>query len=349
MNLNNRLQAFTELGNFLQKFTAPSKSFTETEAKFAPKLENCIRIARQHNGWFTSDDIHFSLKTWGATLTAKNLESWVAPYQLQEVEPKTVAIIMAGNIPLVGFHDFICVLMAGHKALVKQSSKDKHLLPCISDFLITLNPEFKNRIEFTDKKLENFDAVIATGSNNTARYFEYYFSKKPNIIRRNRNSIALLRGTETKEELENLGEDIFRYFGLGCRNVSKLYVPEDYNFSSFFEALFPWNPIINHHKYANNYDYNKAVYLMSEFKILENGFLLLKEEKGYGSPIACLFYEFYKDEQSIRDRLSVDKDQVQCVVGSRKENNEIPFGRSQLPGLNDYADGVDTLAFLKNF
>ncbi len=251
---------------------------------------------------------------------------------------------MAGNIPLVGFHDFLSVLISGHKVLVKQSSNDKQLLPVIAGFLMNIAPEFENRIRFTEERLTDFDAVIATGSNNTAGYFEYYFKGKPNIIRKNRNSVAILTGKESKEELEALGEDVFRYFGLGCRNVSKLYVPKEYDFESFFKAMYPWHTLLNSAKYANNYDYNKAVYLMSEFKLLENGFLILKEDESFGSPIATLFYEEYEDKKELQEKLEQNKENLQCVVGTKAD---VDFGQTQHPKLWDYADGVDTLKFLE--
>ncbi|HAI42245.1 MAG TPA: acyl-CoA reductase, partial [Maribacter sp.] len=180
------------------------------------------------------------------------------------------------------------------------------------------------------------------------RYFEYYFGKKPNIIRKNRNSVAVLSGKESQEELTALGEDIFRYFGLGCRSVSKIYLPKEYNIDTFFKAMFPYNSIINHHKYANNYDYNKAVYLMSEFKLLDNGFLILKEEESFGSPIASLFYEYYEDVSTLKEKLKDNKENLQCIVSSGFVEDEISFGNTQKPMLNDYADGIDTIAFLLN-
>jgi hypothetical protein len=209
-----------------------------------------------------------------------------------------------------------------------------------------VEPEFKGKIEFTENKLEKFDAVIATGSNNTARYFEYYFKNRPSIIRKNRNSVAVLTGKETQDELRALSEDVFRYYGLGCRNVSKLFVPKDYNFQPFFKAVYDWSPIINQTKYANNYDYNKAVYLMSEFNLLENGFLMLKEDEGYASPIAVVFYEYYDDLKGLKQNLKSDADSIQCVVSKDVLKSEIPFGKTQKPELWDYADNIDTIEFL---
>lgn len=253
---------------------------------------------------------------------------------------------MAGNIPLVGFHDFLSVLISGHNVLVKQSSNDKHLLPFLAKYLEVVEPKFKGKIKFTEEKLENFDVVIATGSDNTARYFEYYFKNKPSIIRKNRNSVAVLSGNETQEQLEALSEDIFRYYGLGCRNVSKLFVPKNYNFEAFFKGVFHWNSIINGAKYANNYDYNKAVYLMSEFDILENGFLMIKEDASFASPIATMFYEYYSNETELKSKIEKNKNNIQCIVGQGFDSNEIAFGKTQQPNLWDYADDVDTIAFL---
>jgi hypothetical protein len=253
---------------------------------------------------------------------------------------------MAGNIPLVGFHDFLCVLLSGNKVLAKLSSNDKVLLPFLSDYLIKEEPLLAKRIEFTEGKLENFDAVIATGSNNTGRYFEHYFGKRPNIIRKNRSSVAILTGNESQDELEALGEDIFRYYGLGCRNVAKLFVPTGYDFDAFYKAMFTFQDVIHHHKYANNYDYNKAVYLMSDFKILDNGFLVLKEDEGFSSPIAALFYSQYDSQEKLREQLLMQEEQIQCIVSAETQSNDIAFGETQNPQLGDYADGVDTMEFL---
>ena len=255
---------------------------------------------------------------------------------------------MAGNLPLVGFHDLLCVLVAGHKAIVKLSSDDGVLLPYLIKQIRVFAPEWAEAVAFTDDKVTEYDAVIATGSDNTARYFEYYFGKKPHIIRKNRHSVAVLTGEETPEELQDLGKDIFLYYGLGCRSVSKLFVPQGYDFDLLFQAIYPYKDIIEEQKYANNYDYNKAVYLMSLYKLLENGFLLLKEDEHYGSPIATLFYEYYTNKEALKKKLATDKEKIQCVVGHNFIDGEIPFGQTQTPKLWDYADGVNTLTFLLN-
>ncbi|OBX24166.1 MULTISPECIES: acyl-CoA reductase [Bizionia] len=349
MDLRQRINAFVELGKFLEQFSADP--FEENNAilhndLFFDGFKHQIKIAQEHNAWFTKENLIFSFDGWSKLLTESNIKQWLNNYNFKGINPKKVAIIMAGNIPLVGFHDFLSVLISGHHVVVKQSSNDKHLLPFLAKYLETVAPEFKGKITFTTDKLDAFEAVIATGSNNTARYFEYYFKGKPSIIRKNRNSLAVLSGEETEDQLEALSEDIFRYYGLGCRNVSKLLVPKDYDFQKFFKAMYKWHPIIHQNKYANNYDYNKAVYLMSEFDMLENGFLMIKEDSSYASPIATVFYEYYTDSQTLKDKLQADSDKIQCVVANGLLDSEIPFGQTQNPQLWDYADNVDTISFL---
>ena len=334
--------AFVKLGDFLREYC----DIKPINNKWTNTFTDAIRIAEHHNGWFTEENILFSLHGWGQLLTEDKLSEWLLPYDLNKNKEKTVAIIMAGNIPLVGFHDFLSVLISGNNVLAKLSSNDKILLPLIVQFLIDVEPSLKQCITITEEKLNNFDAVIATGSNNTARYFEHYFGKKPNIIRKNRNSVAILSGTESTEELAALGADIFRYYGLGCRSVSKLFVPKGYDFDPLFKSVYEYNPIINKAKYANNYDYNKAVYLMSEFKILENGFLMLKEDDSYASPIASVFYEYYETYDMLIKKIDQDKEKIQCVVSKDIQSNHIPFGKTQNPELDDYADGIDTIDFL---
>lgn len=349
MDLEKRINAFVELGNFLLQFS--TSEFTKTETVlhtdlFFDGFKHQIKLAEENNGWFTTENIVFSFNNWSNALTKSNIKQWLEKYNFNRTEPKTVAIIMAGNIPLVGFHDFLSVLISGHKVLVKQSSNDKHLLPYLAKYLEYVEPEFKGRIAFTEEKLNTFDAVIATGSDNTARYFEYYFKGKPSIIRKNRNSVAVLAGNETAEDFENLAEDVFRYYGLGCRNVSKLFVPKDYNFDDFFQGMYKWHPIIQQAKYANNYDYNKAVYLMSEFNMLENGFLMIKEDTSYASPIATVFYEHYNSINELKSKLVDDANRMQCVVSNGILENSVAFGETQNPELWDYADQVDTIDFL---
>jgi hypothetical protein len=350
MNLEERIKSFTKLGTFFKQFsTSKIEKLEESENNtlFFDAFKMQIERAHEYNGWFTKDNVLYAIESWSEALTSENLTTWTANYTF-DIKPKTVALILAGNIPLVGFHDFLSVLISGHNVIAKLSSNDKYFLPLIAKFLEFDNNSFKNKILFTEEKLNQFDAVIATGSNNTARYFEYYFKNKPNIIRKNRNSVAILTGNETNEELELLGEDIFQYFGLGCRSVSKIFVPKNYDFNLLFNALYKYKNIIEYKKYENNYDYNKTIYLMSQFKFLENGFFMLKEDAIYGSPIATLFYEYYDSLADLQIKITEDNDQIQCIVSNLKESNYIEFGQTQHPKLWDYADDVDTLNFLLN-
>ncbi len=349
MLLENRISAFSELGKFLSQFKQSGivrKENVKFNDVFFDSFKTLIKRAKESNSWFTEDNVLYTFESWCNLLNYNNLTNWTSNYNLK-VNNKTIAVIMAGNIPLVGFHDFLSVLVSGNRIQVKLSSNDKFLLPFLAKYLEYCNPKFKENIHFTDK-LENFDAVIATGSNNTARYFDYYFGKYPHIIRQNRNGVGILTGNESIIELENLGEDIFRYFGLGCRSVSKIFIPKGYNFDNFFKAIYKYKNLINYTKYDNNYTYNKAVFLMSKFQLLENGFLMLKEDISYASPIAVLFYEYYDDLNKLKEKLIHDKDKIQVLVSNNEILDSIPFGETQKPKLTDYADNVDTLEFLSS-
>ncbi|WP_300565607.1 acyl-CoA reductase [Flavobacterium sp.] len=351
MTLEERKNGFIALGKFLSQFSESNsiqKDNVLHNNLFYDDFISLINLSQSHNGWYTPEQVYYAINSWSKSLVESNLNDWISSYDLTNENPKSIGLILAGNIPLVGFHDFLSVLISGHKVLVKTSSNDQHLLPFLAKYLISVEPKFENYITFVEGKLENFDAVIATGSNNTARYFEYYFKDKPSIIRKSRNSVAVLNGKETTEDLVNLGEDIFRYFGLGCRNVSKLFVPKGYDFTHFFESIFVHQDIIKYEKYANNYDYNKAVFLMSLYKLLDNGFLTIKEDNSYASPISSVFYEFYDDLEIIKERLASDSEQIQCIVSNDLVEKSIAFGQTQQPHLWDYADNVDTITFLNN-
>jgi len=346
---NDKIKCFIELGKFLNQFSESDCQKRDTVLHndlFFDDFKDLILLSQSHNGWFTPENVYFAIQSWASALTENNLNQWLSAYDLSKKNPKTVAIILAGNIPLVGFHDFLSVLISGHNVVVKTSSNDQKLLPFLANYLIAVAPQLTEYITFSEGKLENFDAVIATGSNNTARYFEFYFKDKPSIIRKSRNSVAILNGKETREDLVNLGEDIFRYFGLGCRNVSKLFVPKDYDFDAFFKAIFEYKEAIFYEKYANNYDYNKAVFLMSNFKLLDNEFLTLKEDTSHASPISSVFYERYENLSDIQTRLETEKDQIQCIVSNNLIEKSIAFGQTQQPNLWDYADNIDTIQFL---
>lgn len=347
MNRENCIQAFDLVGTFLSQFKEGDSPVNNSPLndKFYDKFLAAIYAAKIHNGWFEEVQVRRAIHAISDWLNEVDLKSWLSQYSWND-KPKRVAVIMAGNIPLVGFHDFASVLLSGNKILAKLSSDDKHLLPLIGEMLIYLNPEFTERIAFAESRLDGFDAIIATGSDNSARYFDHYFSKYPNIIRKNRNSVAVLNGEETKESLIALGDDIFAYYGLGCRNVSKIYVPTSYDFKGLFEALYEYKSVVDNKKYANNYDYYRALYLMGANEMLENGFLLLKEDKSIASPISMLHYEFYEDVAKLETELQTQKEQIQCVVSEGGIVKSFDLGQAQCPALTDYADGVDTMAFL---
>lgn len=345
MKLEQRINAFIELGEFLYRCDPGCK-----DVEHIDKFDRLIKTAHQHNGWFTGDNVRHAIGSIAGCLKAESIKKWIGNYQ-GELKNKNsryrVGVVMAGNIPLVGFHDMLCVLMSGNVFVGKTSSKDDRLLQKIAEVLIEIKPSCKKYIEFPEGPLENVDAIIATGSDNTSRYFEYYFRKYPNIIRKNRNSVAVLDGTETQNELRALGRDIFQYFGLGCRNVSKLFVPAGYDFDTFFNAIYEYKNVLGNNKYANNYDYNKAMLLMNRVGLLENGFLLLNEDDALTSPVATLNYEYYPDDKVLMDRLRADLGNIQCIVSKNGHiKGSISFGSTQRPELWDYADGVDTMKFL---
>jgi len=331
---NQRIAAFEALGHIM--------------AKPDGQLSALINSAHQVNAWFTPKSAQMAVRAIATMLNKRDLEKWLQNESGNaELKMRSIGLILAGNIPIVGFHDILCVLASGHKALIKLSSQDQKFIPYILEKLIEIEPAFELQISYIDR-LKDFDAVNATGSNNTSRYFDYYFSKVPHIIRKNRNSVAILNGEESKEDLEALGHDIFDYFGLGCRNVSKLYVPKDYDFKEFFESIEEFKSVADHHKYNNNYDYNKSIFLVNLDKHLDNGFLLLKEDSRFVSPLAVLYYEEYQTIEQLGSELIKNEDLIQCVVSNSKLSlSTVPFGQSQCPGLMDYADGVDTMKFLK--
>jgi hypothetical protein len=328
------------------------KIFTTLGTKLSnpdERLSEIIITEKQYNAWFTPENVLQAVTAISKMLNHDDLTKWLDGYILDDNKPvKKIGLILAGNIPLVGFHDVLCVFVSGNFALIKASSQDSRLIKYILELLVGIEPGFIERYSFVER-LENFDAVIATGSNNSSRYFDYYFGKVPNIIRKNRNSVALLTGAETAEQLYNLGHDIFDYFGLGCRNVSKLMVPKGYNFNFFFESIEIFNPIIHHNKYNNNYGYNRSIYLVGRELHLDNNFLLVKENPSLSSPLAVMFYEYYDDLESAQSLLNEQSDKIQCLVTNAPvevKSQVVGFGMSQSPKLWDYADNVDTMEFL---
>lgn len=336
----NTITAFTALGQLFNDYSNKNNNTNE----WIEKLDNAIVNASNRNKWFTKENLDFCVKTWGNTLTESHISTWLNAYSIQQTSQR-LGLVLAGNIPLVGLHDVLSGLACGYSIEIKYSSNDNILLPFVLGFLTDAQPEWRDKISFTAGKLEKFDRVIATGSTNTARYFEYYFKDVPHIVRKTRNGVAVLDGTETPKELTALCVDIMQYFGLGCRSVSHLMVPEGYDFNELFLSLYDYKELIHHNAYANNYDYNKAVYLMQEEELLENGFIMLKKDNGLNSPIACIHYSTYKNIKEAEKSIELQQEKIQCVVSSCLKNS-LAFGQTQHPKLTDYADHVDTMAFL---
>lgn len=322
-----------------EPWTDFSLGLTEVEYE---KLQVIINRQIHFNGWFSKKSVCESLLALGSQLTVEQLTAWTNAYSYVE-NPKRIGVIMAGNLPLVGFHDFLCVLLSGHSISAKMSSDDKTLLPALTEVLLKFAPELTDRIRLVEARIGEIDAMIATGSNNSMRYFESYFGKYPHIFRKNRTSLAVLDGTETAADIHELGKDIFTYYGLGCRNVSQLLIPKSFDINLFFGGIIEHSEVVNHHKYANNYDYNKAIHLMNQENILDNGFVLLKESNELFSPLAMIFYHRYETSEEVESYIEMHRENLQVIVGKQY----VPFGQAQCPTLSDYADGVDTMKWLE--
>ena len=355
MEIEDRISAFDSLSKYLKEYVSlQTGNFIShsTEETIFRNLDRAVRQAELENPWFTRENILLALKNISVSLEKPKIENFTSRYSERLLHSRTsltIGVVMAGNIPVVGFHDFFCILLAGHRFLGKLSHEDCQLLPAIADILISINSEFNDLISFTDERLKDFDSIIATGSNNTYRYFEYYFGKYPHILRKNRNGVAILTGTETKEELSGLADDVFTFFGKGCRNISKLYLPKGFNFQLFQEPFSKYSHFFNHHKYRNNYDYYKAIYLMDKIPFIDMGHLLLIQNREAASPVSVLHYENYDNLSLLNDILAGMKEQIQCIVcHDVKVSSSIKPGNAQCPELWDYADGIDTMEFLLN-
>ncbi|MBI3519951.1 MAG: acyl-CoA reductase [Bacteroidetes bacterium] len=345
MTLKQREQAFVQLGLFINRHF--SNQWLPKEERFHNDLQKLSEIAYSYNGWFTPESISRALNGIAFMLEEQGLARFASSIKEPQT-PKTVAVIMAGNIPAVGFHDLLCVLLSGHNILIKVSSDDPALIPFLAGMLIYYEKGFAPAINFSEGKLIDFDAVIATGSDNTAKHFEYYFGKYPHIIRKNRSSIAVLNGQETKEELTELGKDIFYYYGLGCRNVNKIYVPEGYVFDKLFEALYDYKYVLDNKKYNNNYEYNRAIYLLDLIPFLDNNFLMIKESTDLHALTSVLFYETYTNQEQLVEKIRPLLSNLQCIVTNFeiKGIQTIALGCTQKPDVFDFADNVNTLDFL---
>jgi hypothetical protein len=354
-DIEKRIEAFVSLGEelFVISMALKQKDASILKKISSLRLYEAANESPQQNPWFSPQSVNQAIESLGKMLERKNLDKWCRSYP--EVSnthriPKKIAVIMAGNIPLVGFHDFLCVLISGHKILVKLSSQDKLLPEIVADLLIETEPGFKNAIELTENIISGFDAIIATGSNNSSRYFDYYFGKYPSIIRRNRNSIGILDNNTSTEELENLGKDIFSYYGLGCRNVSMLLLPEGYDLRNLPGAWEKHADVLDNHKYANNYDYQKAVLAINNIDHLDTGFCLLRQENSLSSPVSVIHWQTYSSNSHLEEFIRQNSHNIQCITTSENALKQIAgsvaFGKSQQPELWDYADGIDTIKFL---
>lgn len=341
------ISATAQLGKLLHQYIENSPNLS---SQWKETLDNKIKEAHIQNSWFTSENVRFTLSQWSNLLQEDTLVSWLSHYPLHDFSTKNskkIGLILAGNIPMVGFHDILCVLFSNHEAMIKYSSKDSVLIPFM---LETIQSFYPKKLPYSQvEKLENPDAVIATGSNNTAQYLEYYFRNIPRIIRKNRTSVSILDGNETDEQLQALAGDIFTYFGMGCRNVTRLFIPQNFELSRLFENFIGYGEIINHHAYANNYDYNKAIYLLNQDNFWDNNFIMLKEDKSLFSPISVLHFSRYDDLEEVKQFLFHEQENIQCIIA-----NPIPtidtfdFGKAQSPAIDTYADHIDTIAFLSN-
>ncbi len=353
MTLQQRIDAFATLGKIFEalgkndKNLLPKKYHTLFDA-----FNEIVKTEYLRNGWFIERFVRYQLNALAKAIEKQKLEKWTEPYErkINTLTPKKVGVVFAGNVPLVGFTDLLAVLISGHKLIAKVSSKDKTLPKAVRETLIAINPAFKELFFVTEDKLSDYEAVIATGSNNTSRYFEYYFKHVPNIIRKNRISVAVLNGNETAKDLDGLADDILLYFGLGCRNVAKIFVPKNFNFDLIFKQLYKYAFVLDNPKYENNYVYNRAIYLINREKFLENGFFIIKEDVNFASPVSVLFYEYYDDLDVIKKYLTANAEKIQCIVSkhSFEDFQTADFGKAQQPELTDYPDNINTLDFLTN-
>ncbi len=340
---------------FLSALVQLGKWFLGEVENEGPKDKVLLSMAEARNRWFTHEFVKDAMHANGEMLKVEVLETWLANYPSlnSKHSPRRIALVLAGNLPMVGWHDVLCVLLCGHHAVVKCSSDDKVLIPAAINALDSFCEEdVAARIHFVEGKLEDVDAVIATGSANTNRYFEYYFRDLPRVLRSQRTSVAVLSGSETLLQLQSLGADVFKYYGLGCRSVTKIMLPRGFDLNRLFAAWVGWGYIADNSKYANNYDYHKAVWLLNREDLVENGFLLMKEDAGWVSPVGTLYYSWYDEVDLMRLELESAANELQCIAIEDPDLLNIsmvptvPFGQSQKPNPWDYADGVDTMNFL---
>ena len=333
--------SLVQLGKFLMNFL-DSDSWSGLDEKDFKKFQLSIEKAHFNNAWFSKEMIRLSLESWAKNLTEDNIDKWISKYDIPNTIDKNVLIICAGNLPLVGLHDVICCVLLNLNTQVRLSKNDNILIPAILDILYLFDSKLQEKIKISHEKPHNYNSVIATGSNNSNRYFEYYFGKSPHIFRKNRTSIAVIHSEITDNELMNLSHDMLQYYGLGCRSVTKLYIPKNFSIDRIYNGVFNYKDLINHNKYMNNYDYNRSIFLLGKKLFFDNGFLILKEDNSLFSPISVVNFEYYSNLETLEKELNVLSNEIQCRVGE----GGISLGTAQKPDLWDYADGVDTIDFL---
>jgi len=337
--------SLVQFGKFLRSFldsdSWPGFQSGVDQREF-DNFKSSTEKAESNNAWFSRKMIRLSMESWAKNLSEDNIDKWMSKYDVQSSINKNVLIICAGNLPLVGFHDIVCCILLNINTQVKLSKNDNVLIPAILNVLYLFDSELQDRIKICNEKPDNYNYVIATGSNNSNRYFEYYFGKFPHIFRRNRTSIAVVHSEISDDQLKSLSHDMLQYYGLGCRSVTKLYLPEKFSLDRIYNSVFNYKDLINHNKYMNNYDYNRSIFLMGKKLFFDNGFLILKEDKSLFSPISVVNFEYYSSMETLEKELNVLSNEIQCMVGE----GGIPFGTAQKPELWDYADGVDTIDFL---
>lgn len=333
-------KTFIQLSDILKDYLNKN-----TSAKYYPFIQSSVQAAYVQNPWFIENFVRTMFSHIAQITSKESIEKYTTPISTTSY-PQNILVIAAGNIPMVSFHDVLSVLLTGHNLIFKPSSKDTVLMKMLLSLLQDLNPYFKEKITIQENTLtpQNIHAVIATGTNNTALLIHQYFSKYPRIVRNNRTSIAIIDDTTTDENLNQLADDILLYFGLGCRNVSKIFIPENFDIQRIFKAIYPYGFMMQHNKYMNNYDYYRSIYLLNKEPFLENNFLILKESSHLHAPVANLFYQTYKDKSEINHYIELHKNELQTVVGK----NYTPFGQSQFPDITEFADGINTLEFLNN-
>jgi hypothetical protein len=344
MNAEQRISAFVSLGEEINAVLSQNSAGLNIRQV---QLGVLVRELYRSNPWFTEKNVLMALSGIAAMLRIESLRTWLSRYDISKEKGLTVGVVMAGNIPAVGFHDFLCVLISGNSITAKLSSDDRLLLPALAAMLTAIEPQFAGRIHFTEAKMLPFNALIATGSNNSARYFEYYFSKYPRLIRKNRTSVAVIEGTESEDQLKALFDDVFSYFGMGCRNVTHLFLPQNYDIPALCALSSGWTSIKDHSRYYNNYEYHKAGFLINNLPHYDTDFFLLREDHSLFSPISVLHYSFYTSINDVKRRIIEQSDDIQCVVSVISSfEDAVGMGQTQQPGPEIYADGVDTLQFI---